>query len=396
MRDALQRIEQGLKSNDLQAAIQAAAHLGTVAAEVSRGQQLLGDLLRRRRAFAQALDAYEASLKASEAKNMASLYGKLECLKELGRPDPFREGVAQFQKNARFNENLLSRLALAAAEMGERTHAQTLTEEVTAKDSDDPRTWFRLAKAQLLLGEKESALKYAKKARDLAAGDKDLLLEISTISYDISEYWELRYNSSQGERTPVPVDAQRDHAYALRTRRDTDFLQATFSSLFGRTQFERVADCGCGSGRLTPFLSKWSETLDCFDISPTAIAYARKNNDSLPSIAFHSQDMSQTMLPASVYDLIFDYTAVQHVSDPDQWRSVLANYVQACKPGGIIFLLEVLSDGKELGVLHVSNATPEDYIKTVEAAGAKLIHREIAPWEDVSWQEICLAFRKGD
>lgn len=396
MCDALQRIEQGLKSNDLEAVTQAAANLGTVAADVSRGQQLVGDLLRRRRKFPQALDAYEISLGASESKNMAALYGKLECLKELGRSDHFRKSLTQFQKTARFNENLLSRLALAAAEMGERTHALALIEEVATKGSDEPRTWFRLAKAQLLLGEKDRALKDAKKARDLAAGDKDLLLEISTISYDISEYWELRYNSSQGERTPVPVDAQRDEAYAQRTRRDTDFLQTTFSSLFGQTKFEQVADCGCGSGRLIPFLSKWSENLDCFDISPTAIAYASKNNSNLPNLTFHSQDLSQTMLPASVYDFIFDYTAVQHVSGPDQWRSVLANYVQACKPGGIIFLLEVLSDGKELGVLHVSNAIPEDYIKTVEAAGAELIHKETAPWKDVPWKEICLVFRKSD
>jgi hypothetical protein len=100
------------------------------------------------------------------------------------------------------------------------------------------------------------------------------------------------------------------------------------------------------------------------------------------------------MLPASVYDFIFDYTAVQHVSAPDQWRSVLANYVQACKPGGIIFLLEVLSDGKELGVLHVSNATPKDYIDAMDTAGATLIHKEKAPWTDVSWSEICLVFQR--
>ncbi len=394
MSDALQRIEQGLKSNDLNAVLSAAKGLGTVEADVSRGHQLIGDLWRRRREFSQALKAYDVSLEASKNKNMASLYGKLECLKELGQHSLFQTALTKFRENARFNENLFSRLALAAAELGDKVNAQALIAEITQDGGDEPRTWFRLAKARLLLGEKKDALNYAKRARDLAGGDKDLLLEIATIDYDVSEYWELRYNSSQGERTPVPVDAQSDQSYEKRTWRDVEFLKRTFSSLFGQAPFAKVADCGCGSGRLTPFLSEWAQDLDCFDISPTAISYAEWNNDGLPHVTFRSMDLSQTMLPAAAYDLVFDYTAVQHVSDPAQWRSTLRNYIQACKPGGMIFLLEVLSDGKDLSVLHVSNATPEDYVEIMETSGATLIHKEKAPWTDVSWSEICFVFQR--
>lgn len=386
-KNPLDIIENAVAENDIETAKNA---LRLMKADQSRAHQLLGDLFRRQKLFADAIEAYETSIEVDKL-NIASAYGRMESLKGLGRVDEFKAAASDLRDNKKLNENLLSRIVLASAEVGDTVTTKFLIQRLLAEypNSNDARTWFRLGKAWLLLGNREECLKYAKISKDNAIGNSDLLLEIATLDYKVDEYWELRYISSQGERTPVPVSSQSDSGYAERNLRDTKFLEETFFAFFGDAKFKKGADCGCGSGRLTKFLAKWCEDLDCFDISSTAVKFAQDNNKELSNVAFNTQNMCEVPLPAEKYDLIFDFTAVQHVADTTQWKSVLSNYMNAAKLGGILFFVEVKSDGGRREVLHVSNATPEDYIDHVTNSGAKLLHQQVTPWG-----EICLIFEK--
>jgi len=393
MKALLTVIEESLKTNDLDTAKEAVKSIGDDPGTVSRAYQLLGDLFRRHKLFEEAHDSYKESITASKGNNTASAYGQLECLKTLNRVEDFKKAAVRFRDNDRLNENIISRTALAAAEIGDTDSASFLIKrfETDYGESNEPRSWFRISKACLLLGNREQSLKHAIQAKHYAEGNIDLLLEIATIDYDLDKYWEMRYNSSQGERTPVPVHCQSDDGYSERAARDSAFLTDSFHSLFGDTTFPVGADCGCGSGRLTSLLSKRCALLDCYDVSKTAVEYAKSNNTDLKNITYTAQNLSKTPLPKEKYDFVFDFTAVQHVSDPVLWGNVLSNYVTACKKGGIIFLVETIGDIGRRDVLHVSDATPQDYIDHMLSEGTRLIHQQTTPWGE----EACLVFRKS-
>ena len=167
MNETLSRIEQALLDNNLKAARNALSALGTKPKEVSRGQQLFGDLLRRNRDYQAALTAYDASIEASRGRNLASIYGKLECLAHLVQLDAFRHTAAEFVENPRFNENFFSRIALAAVKLEDVETAKSILDriEVDAADSYEARTWFRVAKTRLMMGDQAAARACATKAR---------------------------------------------------------------------------------------------------------------------------------------------------------------------------------------------------------------------------------------
>ncbi len=391
-------------------------HLEDNPTSIPRFYQILGDLQRVQGTFVEASASYQKAIDADGVTPLGALYGKIECLKSLKDLEQFKSVFNLMLEYTRIDTNILSRSCLAAAEIGDRESWQRAVERLLYGEPDpkaphrigpiaegqpkdpeaillrehNPRTWMRIAKSYILMDDRESAGRYSHTARAQVGEDKDLLVEISALDYDLNEYWELRYNSSQGERTPVPVRDQSDQGYVDRTKRDLAFLEENFNKLFAGMNFGKAADCGCGSGRLTPFLAKWCSNLECYDISPTAVKFAEKNNADMKQVTFHTLNMSENNLPAQSYNLVFDFTSVQHVSDRGLWTNVLVNYFHACKPGGYIYLVQVEGDGKRKDALHVSNATPSDYIKTFTDLGAELIFQETPP----QWDEICLVFKK--
>lgn len=357
----------------------------------SRAHQLLGDLYRQAKQFQLAEHAYERSA----PDNMSAIYGQIECWRNLNEKEPFMRAIEKFLSLGRYNEALFARIALASAEMGNVNIAQDL---LTRIDQEGPLTnnaysAFRCAKALVLLGERERAGEYIDQARKNAGDDENLHLEIATLDYDIDEYWEMRYNTSQGERTPVRVEDQSDEAYRQRTELDCSFLDMVFDKLFGKTIFASAADCGCGSGRLTPFLLTKSETLHSYDASPTAIEFARKNNPNLPRDAFNAANLSKVPLSSNTYDLVFDFTAIQHVSDPVLWGRVFENYIQSLKPRAHLFLVESCGDDLDRSEGHMNSASSETYIRMAKSLGCTLIYSEPRTGSDDG--AMCMVFLKN-
>lgn len=356
--------------------------------EACRCYQLIGDLHRRRRNFRGALKAYREAEGLDPGNGVT--YGMLECHSALGNRNEFAALFEIFIEQASYDENIWSRLMLACARLGLGLQFDRLadTARENSPDSEDARFWFRFAKALALFGEREPALALAERAARYCRNDSELEIEIATIEYDMKVYWELRYGASRN--APVPPSSREEEAYSGRTARDVAYLELLFGRLFG-APLDDVAECGCGSGRLTPFIHRWSGRLDCYDISGNAICHARITNPGLQGARYFERDLCADTMPAAHYDLVFDFTVVQHVSDDAKWEALLANYMQACRPGGRVVLVEQVAGPRATDALHLSKMPLERYLKAFESGGFECRLNERTPWH-----EVALCFEKPE
>lgn len=113
---------------------------------------------------------------------------------------------------------------------------------------------------------------------------------------------------------------------------------AAFAELVGPGA--RVADLGCGPGRITAHLAALG--LDCHgtDISPVTVALAR---ETFPALRFDTGSMTALDLPdASVAGLVCWYSLI-HVP-PGHRAGVLAELRRVLAPGGHLLLAFQLGD----------------------------------------------------
>ncbi len=358
--------------------------------ESSRILNLLGEMHRKAGRIEEALVAHRAAHHPPERTSMSAVYGLAECYVALGDKERFMAAVKRLLRSGRLDPNLASRLIVSAASLGlDRTLNQLAAVRFAPADLD-AWYWVRRATAAFHLGLATDVSAFAAKARSVAAGDPEILLAVAGVDYDVSVYWDQRYNTGRGEQAPLPPAYRDQQTYTERTARETTYLAAIFDRQFGpAARFARGIDCGCGSGRLTPFLKQRVDALDCYDISETALGYARRNGGGMTGLLYVRADLSVERLPPAQYDLVFDFTVVQHQSDEAKWKAVLANYAQATRPGGHVFLVEQRGDDGPTKVPHVRNASAAAYRRELAANGCEAVLEELTPWG-----EICLVARR--
>lgn len=351
------------------------------AADVARCYRLIGDLHRKNHQHRRAVEAYRESI--AHDRSNGAVYGMLESLAALGARQAFAQHFGEFVAKSRYDENIWSRLMLAAARLKLRTEFDKLAADAreASAASEDAYFWFRFAKALALLGDGEEAGRLARRAGSLNPENSELAIEIATIDYDMRNYWDLRYAGDP--RAPVPPSSREARAYDRRIARDTAYLESLFRRLFA-TIPERVADCGCGSGRLTPFLARWSGSLDCYDISANAIAFAKAEHSQQQNVSFFQRDLSTVALPEGCYDLVFDFTVVQHVADDKKWESVLENYRRACARGGVVLLVEKTGSPRGGRELHLNHAAEVRYVQSFARSGFACRLKERTPWGEAA------------
>ena len=377
-------VEASFARGDLSRLVQLAPALkrsGKADSEAARCYRLIGDLHRKRRDFRRAVAAYRESI--THERSNGAVYGLLESLAALSARQDFAAQLEEFVARAKYDENIWSRLMLAAARLKLRAAFDTLaaTARVASAASEDAYFWFRFAKALALLGDREEAGRLARRAASLSPENSELAVEIATIEYDMRNYWDLRYAGDP--HAPVPPSSRDARAYDRRTARDTAYLESLFRRLFAAKP-ERVADCGCGSGRLTTFLTLWSGSLDCYDISANAIAFAKAEHRHLPEVGFFHRDLSAEALPEGRYDLVFDFTVVQHVANTEKWENVLDNYRRGSASGGSVLLVEQSGGPRGMRELHLSHASQTRYVQSFAREGFACRLKERTPWGETA------------
>jgi ubiquinone/menaquinone biosynthesis C-methylase UbiE len=96
----------------------------------------------------------------------------------------------------------------------------------------------------------------------------------------------------------------------------------------------RVADVGCGPGRIAAYLGELGLDVSGIDLSPEMISIARRDH---PSLRFEVGSMTELDLPdASMAGLVAWYSLI-HVPD-DEIGSVFTHFRRVLRPGGLLLL----------------------------------------------------------
>ncbi|WP_019877153.1 class I SAM-dependent DNA methyltransferase [Sporichthya polymorpha] len=114
---------------------------------------------------------------------------------------------------------------------------------------------------------------------------------------------------------------------------------AVFAELVGPGG--RVADVGCGTGRVTAWLA--ARGLDVFgiDLSPGMLAVARRDH---PELSFSVGDMTDLQLPADSLDGLLAFYSIIHVP-PARLPDVFAGFARALAPRGHLLVVFQTGDG---------------------------------------------------
>lgn len=110
----------------------------------------------------------------------------------------------------------------------------------------------------------------------------------------------------------------------------------------------RVLDIGCGSGWLALELGRHGQHVDAYDISPKAIALAKRMlaenpyHEGFGEVIYHLQDVSEVDLGVEKYDAISGWSSLHHLPDLPLF---MEKAYRALKPGGIIAAMDDMPVG---------------------------------------------------
>lgn len=138
---------------------------------------------------------------------------------------------------------------------------------------------------------------------------------------------------------PTPEQWFTDH-YAGAASQIMEFLAADGFSLDGT----KVADIGCGEGTISLGLAHRADIaqLDAYDLRPGSRAHlaelARDAGvpDDVPAcLAFHESTPTSIPAPSDYFDVVFSWSAFEHVRDP---VGLLSEVRRILSPDGVFFL----------------------------------------------------------
>jgi SAM-dependent methyltransferase len=104
----------------------------------------------------------------------------------------------------------------------------------------------------------------------------------------------------------------------------------------------RALDIACGQGRNALFLAERGFGVTAVDISPVALAEARRRALARSlTVSWQIADLAQIELPPDQYDLIINFNYLQ--------RSLIPQILSALKVGGHVIFETYLIDQQEIG-----------------------------------------------
>jgi ubiquinone/menaquinone biosynthesis C-methylase UbiE len=111
----------------------------------------------------------------------------------------------------------------------------------------------------------------------------------------------------------------------------------------------RVLDICCGPGWLALELGRRGQIVDAYDLSPKALAMARRMleenpyRDGFGQVNYHLQDVMEVDLGENTYDAVSGWSAFHHLPDLDEF---MKRVWRALKPGGIVATMDDMPTGR--------------------------------------------------
>lgn len=118
-----------------------------------------------------------------------------------------------------------------------------------------------------------------------------------------------------------------------RIRREVEMLHA----VRGGERFQKALEVGCAEGIFTAKLAPLCNSLLAVDISPLALARARRRLEGYDQVQFAQWDI-RTDLVRENYDLIVTVHALEYVRNPLKIRHARAKLVNSLCPGGYLLI----------------------------------------------------------
>ena len=134
----------------------------------------------------------------------------------------------------------------------------------------------------------------------------------------------------------------RQHAAGRSPQQPSGFLKEIFQAGAWQIEPGRALDIATGKGRNAIFLAERGFEVVAIDISPMALAEARKHADGKGlSISWQQADLEKIELPENAYDLMLNFNYLQ--------RTLVPQLKAALKPGGHVIFETYLIDQQTIG-----------------------------------------------
>ncbi|MCC6645121.1 MAG: class I SAM-dependent methyltransferase [Polyangiaceae bacterium] len=189
-----------------------------------------------------------------------------------------------------------------------------------------------------------------------------------------ADYWDDRAKTRSGFARSVWHSQSFSEAW---DERQQTLLRGALTALDGPLAGRRVADVGCGTGRITRFLAREGAVATGFDFSPETVRVAgAETREAGLEATFVVADATTGALP--VADGSFDLSlAVGCLAvacrDLDALERALGAMRAATRPGGAVVLLEPIHDGRFFG--RVLREPVEGWVSSARRAGLRLVDR---------------------
>jgi 2-polyprenyl-3-methyl-5-hydroxy-6-metoxy-1,4-benzoquinol methylase len=150
-----------------------------------------------------------------------------------------------------------------------------------------------------------------------------------------------KFIPNRNDRLPL-IDPKMSNILAGRARDQ-------YISLLAHQPGGRVLDIGCGSGWLALELGRRGQHVDAYDISPKAIALAKRMleenpyQDGFGEVNYYLQDIAEVDLGEGKYDAVSGWSAFHHLPDV---QAFMQRVRRALKPGGIVATMDDMPRGR--------------------------------------------------
>jgi ubiquinone/menaquinone biosynthesis C-methylase UbiE len=107
-----------------------------------------------------------------------------------------------------------------------------------------------------------------------------------------------------------------------------------------------VLDVACGPGLVACPLAEIARHVTGIDLTPAMIEQAKvmQQGDGLTNLTWHVGDVLRLPFADASFSLVFTRYSFHHLLDP---KSVLAEMVRVCSPGGRVVVVDVFTSGPE-------------------------------------------------
>jgi len=188
--------------------------------------------------------------------------------------------------------------------------------------------------------------------------------------YSTAEYWNSKAVELDGDAVSMWANNNLNRLYHAEQMR---LVESELPALAGKA----VLDVGCGTGRLSRFLSERGATVTVIDFSSKAIELAKQQSPAgVPS--YRVQSVFE-LSDEGLYDLIFSWgCVVMAATNREELLRVMKALHRSMKPGGRALLLEPVHRGF---VHRVLNMNIREFCEVMKEAGFRVERvREMHFW----------------